>query len=140
VKVEWCKKNTFCFFPNATTYMEHSTDTKTNRIAWPTRTGFVFTGFDDIVFCQADGSYTKIWLISGSRITVSYKLKMVEGLLGGHPFFRVHDSTLVNLNCITALKREDGIYTLIIGEHEVTVAKARKKALINCFYSIYKLK
>jgi two-component system, LytTR family, response regulator len=119
--------------------MEHNTPNEKKRISWPTRNGFVFTDFDDVLLCQADGSYTKVTLNSDSLV-VSYKLKVVEEMLGGLPFFRVHDSSLVNLNYASALVREDGVYTLVVRGHNVTVAKARKKALMDCFCGPYKLK
>jgi two-component system, LytTR family, response regulator len=113
-----------------------SADLKTDRIAWPTRTGFVFTGFQDVVFCKAEGSYTNVQLKNGTNITVSYKLKVVENLLGGLPFFRVHDSYLVNLVYATELKRVEGGYTLMIEGYEIVVAKARKKALMDSFCAL----
>lgn len=111
-------------------------DIKTNRIAWPTRTGFVFTGFQDVVFCMAEGSYTRIQLKDGANITISYKLKIVENLLGELPFFRIHDSYIANLDYATELKRTDGIYTLLIEGYEIVVAKARKKALMESFCAL----
>ncbi len=115
-------------------------DIKTDRIAWPTRTGFVFTSFNDVIFCSAEGSYTIIQLKDGANIVISYKLKVVESLLGGLPFFRVHDSYIANLNYASELKRENGGYTLIMNGFEIAVAKARKKALMDSFCALRETK
>jgi two-component system, LytTR family, response regulator len=106
---------------------------KVNRVAFPTRTGYVFSDRSEVLFCKAEGSYTKVHLRNREPLLISYKLKVVEGLLSGLPFFRTHESWLVNLNHVSELKREDGDILLKINETNAQVARARKKALMEAF-------
>jgi two-component system, LytTR family, response regulator len=106
---------------------------KINRVAFPIRTGYIFSDRSDVLFCRAEGSYTQVHLRNREPLLVSYKLKMIEGLLHGLPFFRTHESWLVNLSHVSELKREDGDILLKINETNAQVARARKKALMEAF-------
>lgn len=55
---------------------------------------------DDIVFIQAEGSYTKIVTVTHGVLTLTKKLLDFEYLETDGPFFRTHRSFIVNLNHI----------------------------------------
>jgi two-component system LytT family response regulator len=67
-----------------------------------------FIPFDDIVYCSAQINYTKIFTRDGKSFLCSKTLKDIENKLPGEVFLRIHHSHLVNLNDITALKKQDG--------------------------------
>jgi len=67
-----------------------------------------FIPFDDIVYCSAQINYTKIFTRDGKSFLCSKTLKDIENKLPGEDFLRIHHSHLVNLNDITALKKQDG--------------------------------
>lgn len=120
--------------------MNAVTSSKIDRIAWPTDSGFVFTDRADVVRCQADGSYTKVYFTDGAKIVISHKIKVVEQLLGGAPFFRIHESHLVNLRHTTRIIKKDGAWFMCIADVEIPVAKARQKALIKNFHTLHEAK
>ncbi len=62
---------------------------------------------DDIMRCEADGNYTRFYIVNRPSIMVSKNLKEYEDLLGNH-FIRVHNSHLVNVNFITRIDKTDG--------------------------------
>ncbi|MCH8332257.1 MAG: response regulator transcription factor, partial [Bacteroidetes bacterium] len=70
------------------------------KIAIPTSEGLLFIQVKDIIRCEADGSYTHIFLANKDKITVSKILKEFEGLLTEYNFLRVHQSHLINLEHI----------------------------------------
>jgi two-component system LytT family response regulator len=79
------------------------------RIALPTSNGIEIIKMEDILFLQADGSYTKIILANDPPITVSKNLKFFEEIIGENAgFFRSHRSYLVNTAFIKRVARGDG--------------------------------
>jgi two-component system LytT family response regulator len=81
------------------------------KISLPFREGYQFLNIDEIVRCEADVNYTHIYTSDGRKHTVSKSLKYFEGLLTSHNFFRIHNSHLINLNCITGYTKS-GYVTL----------------------------
>ncbi|MCE7996809.1 MAG: response regulator transcription factor [Roseivirga sp.] len=63
---------------------------------------------DEILWCEADGSYTVFYLTKQRKIMVSKHLKEFEDYLSPNGFFRAHRSHLVNLNKIRKFDRSDG--------------------------------
>ncbi|MEL6944171.1 MAG: LytTR family DNA-binding domain-containing protein, partial [Bacteroidota bacterium] len=68
------------------------------KIALPTFEGLVFVEVDQIIYCQSDNNYTKIFLKTDKDLFISKTLKELEELLGNYHFYRVHNSYVVNLN------------------------------------------
>jgi two-component system LytT family response regulator len=68
-----------------------------------------FIPFDEIVFCSAQINYTRIFTRSGKSFLCSKTLKEIEKNLPGERFIRIHNSHLVSINDITALKKRDGM-------------------------------
>jgi len=98
------------------------------RLKVPTRTGYLLTSLDDIVFCEADGNYTQITKSDGEQITTSVHLgKLVEDL-DDKTFFRISRSVIMNVNFLAAvnmgkqectLKTTGGNFTLHISSKRV---------------------
>jgi two-component system LytT family response regulator len=81
---------------------------KWQKLAVHTMDEIRFIPFDDIVYCSAQINYTKIFTRDGKSFLCSKTLKDIENKLPGEDFLRIHHSHLVNLNDITALKKQDG--------------------------------
>jgi two-component system, LytTR family, response regulator len=67
-----------------------------------------FITFDDIVYCSAQVNYTRIFTRNGKSLLCSKTLKEIESKLPGEDFLRIHHSYLVNINEITAIKKQEG--------------------------------
>ena len=80
------------------------------KIAIPTADGFDFILIEDIVRCEAQGPYTRIFTKDSKKILVSKPLKEYESLLPDNIFLRIHNSHLVNLNFIKKYNRGRGGY------------------------------
>jgi two-component system LytT family response regulator len=102
-----------------------------NRLALPMSDGLVFVNTSDINYLTADGSYTHIFLINGSKYFVSKKLKFFETALIDNPnFVRVHRSSIVNLKHVNKYSKHDG--ALSFNNNEIIkVARDRKSELEN---------
>ncbi len=88
-----------------------------NRIALPVSEGLLFIEVPEIVYLEADGAYTNVWLRNGSKILVSKKLKFFEEVLEARPnFFRSHRSFIVNINCLKKYNKNESSLTLDNGK------------------------
>lgn len=63
-----------------------------SKVALPTLSGFKMEKINQIIYCEADENYTKIYTAQGEMILVSKTLKYVEDLLPPTYFFRIHKS------------------------------------------------
>lgn len=78
------------------------------KVALPTLTGYIMEKINNIIYCEADENYTKIFTISGKQLLISRNMKVVEELLPAEYFFRIHKSYLVNLNYVKEYDRSEG--------------------------------
>ena len=91
----------------------------------------VFVDVDDILFFQADGSYSMVFLKDGKTIIASKSLKHFENILVENlHFFRCHKSYIVNLNYITEYVKSDGGY-LKVYQHEVGLSPDKAGILLD---------
>ena len=104
---------------------------KIEKLAVPTLEGIDFYRTDDIIYCDADGHYTTLYLKGRRKELVSKTLKDFENLLSESGFFRIHNSSLINLGCIQKYVRGDGGYVILTEDHHVTVSRRRKDAFLD---------
>jgi two-component system, LytTR family, response regulator len=100
------------------------------KIALPTLNGFELVPVESIVRCEADNNYARVWLKTAKPLLVSRTLKEMEELLTGHPFLRVHQSHVVNLNEIVRYVRGEGGYVVLSDGTTVNVSRTRKEDLL----------
>ncbi len=88
-----------------------------NRIALPVSEGLLFVEVPDIVYLEAEGAYTNVWLRNGSKILVSKKMKFFEEILESRQnFFRSHRSFIVNINFLKKYNKNEASLTLDNGQ------------------------
>jgi two-component system, LytTR family, response regulator len=99
---------------------------KIDRLAVPTQDGIEFFHTADIVYCEAQGSYTSILLKGKSKALVSRNLKDFENLLSDSGFCRVHHSYLINMNHVRKYVKGEGGYVVMTDDHTVDVSRRKK--------------
>ncbi len=105
------------------------------KLCLPIQNGFLFVSIDDIIRCEADGSYTRFFLVDSEPILASRNLKEYEDLLPAEVFCRVHHSQLINVNHVTKYTRDkNGFIHMIDGS--VVELSVRKK---NSFFAYFNL-
>jgi len=72
----------------------------------------LFLRVDEIVYCESDGNYSKVFMESGEQLLVSKKLKELEDLLPNRTFFRIHNSYIVHLLKVNEYLRSEGYLVL----------------------------
>jgi two-component system LytT family response regulator len=100
------------------------------KIALPYKEGYEFIEVSHIIYCGAEGAYTKVFLDNKKYILVSKPLGDIEELLPLDVFQRIHHSTVVNLNYVTHFVRSDGGYIKLQSGEQLTVSKSKRDAVM----------
>lgn len=100
------------------------------KIALPNRDGYEFALIGSILYCKAEGAYTKLIFSDKRTLLVSKTLGDIEEMLPPELFVRIHHSTVVNLNAVTRYVKSDGGYLVMNNDEQLAVSKARKDALM----------
>ncbi|MGK2863796.1 MAG: LytR/AlgR family response regulator transcription factor [Chitinophagaceae bacterium] len=100
------------------------------KIALPYKDGYEFVEVSHIIYCQAEGAYTKVFLDNRKYILVSKTLGDIEELLPVDLFQRIHHSTVVNMGFITHFVRSDGGYVKLQTGEQLPVSKSKKESLM----------
>lgn len=87
----------------------------------------VFTNINDILYCEAKGPYTIVYLQDGKNIVASRTLGDFENQLVNHNFFRIHHSYLINLNRVKEFQRHEGGYVVIERNIRLEVSSRKRK-------------
>jgi two-component system, LytTR family, response regulator len=101
------------------------------RIAIPTVDALIMQTISEIIMCEASSSYTFIHTLNKPKIISAKTLKDYEDILETHGFLRVHNSFLINLNCIDRYVRGDGGTIILNNGIEIPVSRSKKDILIN---------
>ncbi|MEL7005316.1 MAG: LytTR family DNA-binding domain-containing protein [Bacteroidota bacterium] len=102
------------------------------RIVLSTSEGLEFINVDEILYCQASGSYTDFMLTEDKKITVSRHLKEYEQLLEDYEFLRIHQSHLINGRKIKRFIKS-GDYIEMLNGQKLHVASSKKNMLMEYF-------
>jgi len=97
------------------------------KLVLKTQESIFVVEIDDIVHCEADKNYTFFYLNDGKKILVSKTLKDYDTLLAGLQFFRVHQSHLINLNCVERYDKHDGGSVILKDGTAIPLSPAKKE-------------
>lgn len=100
------------------------------KIALPQREGYEFVDVSSILYCHAEGAYTKVFITDKKTMLISRTLGDVEELLPPEMFQRIHHSILVNVTYISQFLRTDGGYVVLKNGEKLSVSKAKKEMLM----------
>ena len=108
---------------------------QTSNIALPTLDGLLFIKTNNIIRCEANGSYTKFFLNNKETILVSRNLKEFEEVLPKSEFFRIHESHIINLPFVKKYIKGDGGQVILNDGSVLDVARRRKEEFLKCIGS-----
>lgn len=109
---------------------------KIERLAVPTLEGIEFFNTDDIIYCQADGNYTRLQLTHKQSRLISKNLKDFETLLSESGFCRVHHSSLINLHHIQKYVKGEGGYVVLTDGYHVDISRRKKEEFLKLLHKI----
>lgn len=94
----------------------------------------------EIIYCEADSSYTIIHLLNGKNYIVSFSLKVVEGFLSKYSFIRSNRSSIINPQYIEIINNQRKPSIELINKIKLDVSKTKIKEIeqfldekYNCF-------
>ena len=100
------------------------------RLALPLIDGLEIIAPAEIRYCEAADNFTRFHLEDGRKLLICRKLKYYTELLGTGGFYRIHRSTVVNLNRVRRYHRGKGGAVVLDDGTELDVAAARKQELL----------
>ena len=84
---------------------------------------------DDIIRCESDNYYTKIFFKDGNNLLVSKTLKEMDQKLEEYDFVRTHKSHLVNMRCIKNFIKDE-MMVVLNNNVKVPVSKRKKEKIM----------
>lgn len=125
--------------------MENLKKQLSSKIAIPILHGFEFLNVYDIVRCEAERNYCKIYFLNGtdrlnpSEILVSRILKEISEILESNGFLRIHHSHLINPNFIKKLLKSEGGMVEMMDGAKIRITQNKEEIIKEIFNSIRKI-
>jgi two-component system, LytTR family, response regulator len=96
------------------------------KIGLPLADGLQFVRVDDLLYFEADGSYTNV-VTTKEKLMVCKKIKEFDDLLANDSrFYRVHRSFLVNVQKISKYNKKEGATLVVENNKVIPVAREKK--------------
>jgi two-component system, LytTR family, response regulator len=108
------------------------------KLCVPSLKGFQVINLEDVIYCEAESSYTIFHLVNKQHIVASKSMVEYEALLDGTSFCRVHKSFLVNLIHIKEYHRGEGGTLILTNNMEVEVSRRKKDIFIARMKQLFK--
>ncbi len=86
----------------------------------------IFVDAGEILYVETERKHVVIHTKRGA-ISCSEAMKAIEGKLGGHPFFRIHNAYLVNLAFVQTITPTD----VVVGGMPLPVSKHRRRHFLD---------
>ena len=108
------------------------------RLCLPTLKGFIVLKLDDIIYCEAERSYTIFHLEGNKTVTVSKPLLEYDQILKDTTFLRIHKSFLINLHHVKEYQRGEGGLVIMSDNAEIEVSRRKKDQFLMKVKEVFK--
>jgi len=110
---------------------------KLEKLLIPSAESIEVISIADIKFVQSENNYVRVFLKDGRVVPSTRHLKSYEEQFaaGNAPFFRVHQSYLVNVDHVSAFLRENGGMVRLLSGEQVPVARRKRESFLNLLKS-----
>ena len=89
------------------------------KLRFSTRTGYIFINPAEIIYCQADGNYTDLFLANDEKQTITINIGRLEHLLPPSKFSKINRSVIINKQYLTAINRKEKQCILRVNEEDI---------------------
>lgn len=107
------------------------TQQQVKKISIPTDKGIVFIEISQVLYCTSDGPYTTFQLEGGASIISSKSLGEYEQQLSDKGFYRIHNSSLINVQHLKKFIRQDGGYVEMSNGEHLTVSRRKRDEFLD---------
>jgi two-component system LytT family response regulator len=108
------------------------------RLCLPTLKGFIVLKLEDIIYCEAERSYTVFHFDGNKTVTVSKPLLDYDNLLKDTSFLRIHKSFLINLLHVKEYQRGEGGVVIMSNNAEIEVSRRKKDQFLMRIKEIFR--
>lgn len=108
------------------------------RLCLPTLKGFIVLKLEDIIYCEAERSYTMFHLVGNKTVTVSKPLFDYDNILKDTSFLRVHKSFLINLYHVKEYQRGEGGVVIMSDNAEIEVSRRKKDQFLEKIKEVFR--
>lgn len=108
------------------------------RLCLPTQKGFTILKLDEIIYCEAERSYTIFHREGGKTLTVSKPLVEYDEILKDSYFLRIHKSFLINLHHVKEYQRGEGGIVIMSNGAELEVSRRKKEHFLMKIREVYR--
>jgi two-component system LytT family response regulator len=108
------------------------------KICIPHSRGFVLVHLADIIYCEADNTYTTFFLTNGKPFVSSKSIIDFELLLQDTSFCRIHKSFLVNMLHIKEYVKGEGGSVILSNNAELEVSRRKKDYFLSRIKEYYR--
>lgn len=127
------KKTSAALSPEKISHLHYLSRTHIpEKILLPIGNEIIFVQVKDIICCEADGSYCKIYIHGKDKpYLLSKNLRDIEELLGNPNFFRPHTSWLIHDVFIQKIIKGEGMEIVMSNDIHVPVSRNKKQEVLD---------
>lgn len=108
------------------------------QLCVPSLQGFQVIQINDILYCEADNTYTIFYLKGGKKAIASRPLIDYEVLLEDANFFRIHKSSLINMKHIKEYQKGEGGVVIMSDDKALDVSRRKKEHFMARMKEVFK--
>lgn len=118
--------------------LRHAGNPAEMRLCLPTLKGFIVLKLEEIIYCEAERSYTIFHIDGGKTVTVSRPLFDYDNLLKDTSFLRIHKSFLINLYHVKEYQRGEGGIVIMSDNAGIEVSRRKKDQFLLKVKEVFK--
>ncbi|MBN2173512.1 MAG: response regulator transcription factor [Bacteroidales bacterium] len=90
------------------------------KLKFNTRTGYIFINPAEIIYCEADGNYTDLYLTGDRKQTVTINIGRIETILPPTKFMKVNRSIIINKQFLFEINRKEKKCILKVNDERIS--------------------
>jgi two-component system LytT family response regulator len=113
--------------PDILSLLKELNEANHSKITVPTKTAIELVSPDEIMYIEASSNSSVVTFTNGKQVSSSKSLKDFESNLCKEDigFIRIHNSFIINVQCVSKYLKEDGGY-VVINKKNIPVSKQKK--------------
>ena len=127
--------------PQVETFLHNLQSAKSQQemqLCIPGIKGFQVVQVNDIIYCEAENTYTCIYLQNNRKIMASRPLLDYETLLQDASFVRIHKSYLINMKHLKEYQKGEGGIAIMSNNKELDVSRRKKEHFVGYMKQFFK--
>ncbi len=90
------------------------------KLRFSTRSGYIFVNPAEIIYCQAEGNYTDLYLSTEEKQTITINVGRLEHILPNSKFSKINRSVIINKQFLTEINRKEKKCILRVNDENIS--------------------